>query len=156
MTRTAWLLAAAVLLAGSPAHAQSTAASPQRQIQPWLDSMVVAAKVHDTDRFLAPYLHDSTLVLVFNGVVTRGFDAVRALQLKWWNNGRSDVAYAKRGPTGFRVLTPDVVIATDTMSSSRTDSAGVLHTGGNFAVTMVWQKRPEGWRIVYGHESTVR
>lgn len=154
MTKSACLLAAVTLLPGV-VRAQSAATSPRRQIQPLLDAMEVAARTHDTDRFLAPYLHDSTLVLVFNGVATKGFDQVRALQLKWWNNGKSDVVYRKRGPTGFEVLTPGIVVATDTMSSSRTDSAGVVH-GGDFAVTMVWQKRPEGWRIVYAHESTVR
>jgi ketosteroid isomerase-like protein len=154
VTKPACLLAAITLLPGV-ARAQSAAPSPQQQIQPLLNAMEVAARTHDTDRFLAPYLHDSTLVLVFNGVVTRGFDQVRALQLRWWNNGKSDVTYRKRGPTGFEVLTSGIVVATDTMSSSRTDSSGVVHSG-DFAVTMVWQKRAAGWRIVYAHESTVR
>jgi uncharacterized protein (TIGR02246 family) len=155
MTKTMSLVVGAAMLFGGTAAAQSAAPSPQRQIQPLLDEMQVAANAHDTDRFLAAYLHDSTLVLVFNGVVTTGFDQVRSLQLKWWNNGRSDVVYRKLGPTGFRVLTPDIVLAIDTMASSRSDSTGTVHTG-EFAVTMIWEKRPEGWRIVHAHESSVR
>jgi uncharacterized protein (TIGR02246 family) len=155
MMKTMVLAGWAGILLGGTAHAQSAAVSPPGQIEPLLAEMLVAANAHDTDRFLAAYLHDSTLVLVFNGVVTTGFTRVRALQLKWWDNGKSNVGYRKRGPTGFRVLTPDIVLATDTLASTRTDSAGVVHTG-EFAVTMVWERRPEGWRIVHAHESTVR
>jgi hypothetical protein len=105
---------ASVVLSGG-AHAQSVRTSSQQQheIQPLLDSMMVAANAHDTDRFLASYLHDSTLVFVFNGVVTVGFDNVRALQLKWWNGGKSDVVYSQGGPTDFLELAPDVVVVTN-------------------------------------------
>jgi hypothetical protein len=91
--------------------------------------------------------------MVFNGAVIAGFDSVRTLQLKWWNNGRSDVVYTRRGPARIRVLSPDAVIVTDALRSQRTDSAGVT-TQADFAATSVWQKRPEGWRIVAVHEST--
>ncbi len=141
-----------VLLAGALA-AQGAPASPRRQVEPLLESMMVAANAHDTDRFLAPYLHDSTLVMVFNGAVISGFDSVRTLQLKWWNNGRSDVVYTRRAPARFRVLGPDALIVTDALRSQRTDSAGVTRQA-DFAATSVWQKRPEGWRIVAVHEST--
>ena len=144
-----------VLLAGG-ARAQSVPSSPQqREIQPLLDQMMVAANAHDADRFLAAYLHDSTLVFVFNGVVTVGFDNVRALQLKWWNGGKSDVVYSHAGPTDFLVLAPDVIVATQPLASRRTTAAGEVQTG-EFAVTMVWQKQRRGWRIVRVHESTVR
>jgi uncharacterized protein (TIGR02246 family) len=143
---------ASLLIAGAAA-AQSAPASPRRQVEPLLEAMMVAANAHDTDRFLASYLHDSTLVMVFNGAVISGFDSVRTLQLKWWNNGRSDVAYTRRAPARFRVLSPDAVVVTDALRSQRTDSAGVV-THADFAATSIWQKRPEGWRVVAVHEST--
>lgn len=144
-----------VLLAGG-GRAQSASSSPQqREIQPLLDEMMVAANAHDTDRFLATYLRDSTLVFVFNGVVTVGFDNVRALQLKWWNGGKSDVVYSQAGPTDFLVLAPHLVVVTNSLASRRTTAAGEVQTG-EFAVTMVWQKQRKGWRIVRVHESTVR
>lgn len=146
---------ASAVLAGS-AHTQSARTSRQQQeIQPLLDAMMVAANDHDTDRFLAPYLHDSTLVFVFNGVETVGFENVRALQLKWWNGGKSDVVYSQAGPADFLVLAPDVVVVTNQLSSRRTTTAGELQSGG-FAVTMVWQKQHNGWQIVRVHESTMR
>jgi len=133
-------------------HAQ---ADPQREIEPLLDDQLVAANAHDTDRFLSAYLHDSTLVLVFNGVVTTGFTAVRDLQLKWWNNGKSDVVYSERGPATFRALGPDAVVVTQSLASRRAGADGAVVTG-TFTATSVWQKLPQGWRLVLAHESTAR
>jgi ketosteroid isomerase-like protein len=149
------LLWTSALASGLPLGAACAQTDPQAEIRPLLDDQLLAANAHDTDRFLAAYLHDSTLVLVFNGVVTTGFTAVRDLQLKWWNNGRSDVVYSERGPAMFRVLTPDVVVVTQPLGSRRTGADGAVVTGA-FTATTVWQKLPEGWRVVLAHESTVR
>lgn len=65
----AWTLACGGLLIGTGAAAQSASPGSAGQLQSILDGMMVAANAHDTDRFLAPYLHDSTLVMVFNGMV---------------------------------------------------------------------------------------
>jgi ketosteroid isomerase-like protein len=150
----AWALACGCSLIGSAVAAQSPAPAAVRQVQPLLEEMMVAANAHDTDRFLARYVHDSTLVMVFNGMIVVGYDSVRALQLKWWNGGRSDVVYTRRGTPRFTVLGSGAVVVTDPLRSQRTDSTGVVRTG-DFAATSVWQKRPEGWRIVAVHESTV-
>lgn len=150
----ACVIACGGLLLGPTAAAQSRPSAAERQLQPLLQEMLVAANAHDTDRFLAPYVHDSTLVMVFNGMVVVGYDSVRALQLKWWNGGHSDVVYSRRGPPQIAVLSPGAVVVTDPLRSARTDSTGVVRTG-DFAATSVWQKRPEGWRIVAVHESTV-
>lgn len=149
------LAAAAALSLGlaGRAGAQTAAASATREIAPLLDAMMAAANAHDTDRFLASYLHDTSLVMVFNGSVIAGYDSVRALQLKWWNNGRSDVAYAFSGPLRYTVLGPAAAVTTFRLHAQRTDSTGARR-GGDLAVTSVWQKRPEGWRIVAVHEST--
>ncbi len=127
----------------------------EQRIQPLLDEMTVAANAHDTDRFLAAYLHQPELVFVFNGEVIRGLDSVRTLQLKWWNNGKSDVVYAERVPAQITALTPDIAIVVQAMKSQRTLPSGAV-SSGNFAITQVWQKRPEGWRIIQVHESTAR
>jgi len=127
----------------------------EREIQPLLNEMTVAANAHDTDRFLAAYLHKPELVFVFNGDVIRGLDSVRTLQLKWWNNGKSDVVYAERTPAQVTALTPDIAIVVQAMKSQRTLPSGEV-SSGNFAITQVWQKRAEGWRIIQVHESTAR
>ena len=126
----------------------------RQQIEPLLDELMLAANAHDTDRFLAHYLRQPDLVFVYNGDVTLGWDNLRALQLKWWNGGQSDVVYSQRGAPEFTVLSQKVVVVTDQLASSRTLPDGQLQTG-EFVVTMVWEKRPEGWRIVQAHESSV-
>ena len=149
------IAAIACVVVTGPARAQSPPSPAQRQIQPLLDEMLQAANAHDTDRFLTPYLHDSTLAFVFNGMVMNGFTAVRDAQLKAWNNGKSDVVYSVRGPTSYQVLTPSIALATLPLTSRRTLPTGEAKTT-EMTVTMVWQKRAAGWRIVQVHESTVR
>ncbi|MGH8192123.1 MAG: hypothetical protein ACREP2_11815, partial [Rhodanobacteraceae bacterium] len=56
------------------------------------------------------------------------------------------------GAPGFMSLGPDVEIVTWPLASSRTLPDGKTRTSA-FVVTYVWQRLPEGWRIVYGHES---
>jgi uncharacterized protein (TIGR02246 family) len=140
---------------GGASDSAAVASDVQRQIEPLLTEMMSAANAHDTDRFLATYLRGATLVFAFNGTVTTGWDNVRALQLKWWNNGKSDVVYSYVGQPAFTVIGPSVAAVTTRMSSRRILPSGEASTG-EFAVTMVWQKRAEGWRIVQVHESTVR
>jgi uncharacterized protein (TIGR02246 family) len=145
----------ACMIVTRAAGAQGSLTLQQRQIQPLLDELVLAANAHDTDRFLAPYAHDSTFIFVFNGVVTVGFDNIRAQQLKFWNNGQTDVAYRQTGPASFTVLTPDIVLVTDPLNSRRTVPTGEVKSA-DVIVTMVWERRKEGWRIVQAHESTLR
>jgi uncharacterized protein (TIGR02246 family) len=151
------LRAAAVVVClslAAPAGAQVTTTSTAvRAIEPLLTQQMRAANAHDTDRFLASYLHDSTFVLVFNTQVIRGFAAVRAQQLQWWNNGQSDVAYSERAPAEFTMVNPSVVLVIQQLSSSRTLPTGKTASGGFVAMT-VWQKRADGWRVIQAHEST--
>jgi ketosteroid isomerase-like protein len=142
-------------LSATSLRAQAPPPSVRREIQPLLDEEMAAANAHDTDRFLVTYVHDSTLVFVFNGVVTRGFTAVREGQLKAWNDGKSDVVYTLREPEAFTELSPNTVLVTELLSSRRTVASGEVRTA-DFVVSAIWQKRAEGWRVVYVHESTVR
>lgn len=131
------------------------AQSPEQQIRPLLDEQMAAANAHDTDRFLASYLRGPELVFVFNGAVIQGWDALREQQLKWWKNGTSDVVYRQRGTPVFTVLGPDHAVVISRLASERTMPDGTMSTG-EFVVTMIWQKRAEGWRIIHAHESTMR
>lgn len=93
-------------------------------------------------------------MLVFNGTVIQGYDSARALQLKWWNQGTSDVVY-HRGRSISTVLSPDAVVLTSQMSATRIGPDGKIVTG-TFAAMSVWQKLAHGWRVVAAHESTLR
>ncbi len=153
--RWATLVGAVLLGLAARGAAAQTAPSPAEQIAPLLDSQVVAANAHDADRFLKTFVHDSTLVQVFNGEVTLGYPAVRALQLQWWQNGRSDVVYRRAAPPAFLVLDSGAVVVTQPLTAERAGADGRV-TSRTIAVTMVWQKRPEGWRVAYQHESSAR
>lgn len=153
MTTLACMMVVAVAKVG---HAQASPAPStiKREIQALLDDELQAANAHDTDRFLTAYLHDSTLVFIFNGAVARGFTTVRDQQLKAWNNGQTDVVYSLRAPTEYRVLTPGIALATMFLTSHRTLPTGEAKTT-DLTVSMVWQKRPEGWRILQVNESSL-
>lgn len=153
MSRYIRLALFASLITHAAAGAQSASSAAQRAIQPLLDRTMQASNAHDTDAFLKYFLHDSTLVFVFNGTVVHGFTALREAQIKAWNNGHTDVAYTVRGSTEYSVLTPDVAVVTLPLGSRRTTPTGEVKTG-EAVVTMVWQKRDQGWRVVAAHEST--
>src|ERR1035437_4139230 len=148
------MLVASFALFGGQAQAADSS-RVRTDIQPLLDEQLLAANAHDTDRFLATFLHDQKLVFVFNGVITIGWDDVRTGQLKAWNNGKSDVVYSQNGEATFTVLSPEAAVVTQPMKSVRTLPDGQV-SRGKFVVTAVWGKRPEGWRIVQAHESTIR
>ncbi len=128
--------------------------SVTKELTPLLDELQAAANAHDTDRFMAFYSKGEGLVAVFNGEEIRGWDNLYAQQLKWWNHGKSDVAYTERGAPEFTVLGPDAAVVTLIEDSTRTGADG-KPAKNEFAISMVWQKLGEGWKIVYSHESTV-
>lgn len=129
--------------------------SVEQQIRPLLNQQMLAANAHDTDRFLATYIHDASLIFAVNGQVIRGYDSLHEQQLKWWNNGKSDVVYSEQSPPEFIRLGPKTALVTEQMASHRTLPNG-KPSDGRFAVTTIWQQLPVGWRVVYCHESWAR
>jgi len=65
-----WFLLASLLVTGT---ASAESKSPiTNQIRPLLSEQLLAANAHDTDRFLATYLHSPELIFVANGQIFRG------------------------------------------------------------------------------------
>jgi ketosteroid isomerase-like protein len=147
------ILVGTIFSAGGVASAREP--SVQQQLQPILNEMMLAAKAHDTDRFTAVYLHQPGLVFVFDGKVIHGWDELREQQLQWWRHGKTDVVYTQNRPVEFTQLSREAVVTTQSMSSRRKLPDGKVSTG-SFVVTDVWQKLPQGWQIVYSHESWER
>ncbi|HEY2469328.1 MAG TPA: nuclear transport factor 2 family protein [Terracidiphilus sp.] len=129
--------------------------SIEQQILPLLNKQMLAANAHDTDAFLATYSHDVSLVFAVNGEVIRGFENLREQQLKWWNNGKSDVVYSEPAPPEFLRLGSETVLVTQQLASHRTLPDG-KPSDGRFAITSIWQRLPAGWRVIYCHESWMR
>lgn len=156
MKRVFGLAVFSIIFVAPLCQAQSSAATTatvKREIMPLLAEQLAAANAHDTDRFLATYLRSPALVFAFNGTILNGYDAVRAQQLIWWKNGKSDVAYSYVGEPEFTVLGPTAAVMTEKLQSQHTLPSGATSTG-EAANTIVWQKLSNGWKVVQVHEST--
>jgi ketosteroid isomerase-like protein len=137
------------------AEADQAADAARNEIAPLFAEMQAAANAHDTDRHLAFYAREPSLLFVINDEAIHGWEALREKQLQWWNNGKSDVVYTQVGEPDYRLVAPGLVMLTHFLKSRRTLPDGeTRHTG--FGISALWQKRPEGWRIIYAHESTVQ
>jgi uncharacterized protein (TIGR02246 family) len=144
------------LAAAAPAWCVDSLNDPTgaaREVAPLLAEMGAAANAHDIERHVGFYAHDPSVMLIFNGEAIVGWEAIRDKQRQWWKNGKTDVVYKMQGDPNFRVLAPGFVVTTIFMKSSRTMPSGEV-SENNFAVSALWQKRPEGWRVIYSHEST--
>ena len=155
MKTLALLSALSVMTAYSaPAADEPSAAERARaEVAKSLADMGAAANAHDVERHVGFYAHDPEVTLIFNGVPIVGWEAIRDKQREWWKDGKTDVVYTPQGRPEIRALARDVVVTTLFMKSRRTGPSGEI-SEGEFVVSDVWQKRPEGWRVIYGHEST--
>jgi len=155
MKFSVWLVLIAGMLACSTVLATDPPSSARQQIQTQLNAMLSAANAHDTDAFMTPLVHESSLLFIFNGEVFRGWNALHEQQLKWWQHGKAKATYKTNGPDEFLTLGTDSVVTTSSYISSRPLANGTTSTG-SFVVTYIWKHLPVGWRIVYGHESWAR
>lgn len=144
-------MACGSLLAGS-ACTQPASSSAEQAIRPLMAKMGKAAAVHDADAFMAFMLHSPNLVFAINGQVIHGWEALHAAQLKWWSRGKGNTKYAQGGAPEFTAISPDVELVTLQIVGRYELPDGKVVTSP-FVVTDVWQHLPQGWRIVYGHES---
>ena len=77
------------------AATHSNAASAE--VAPLLAEMGAAANAHDVERHVGFYAHDASVVFIFNGEPTIGWEAIREKQREVWRNGTSDVVYTIQG-----------------------------------------------------------
>jgi ketosteroid isomerase-like protein len=140
------------------AAAGETAANPDAaiaEVAPLLAEMGAAANAHDVERHVDFFAHDPSVTFIFNGEPSIGWETIRDKQREVWRNGKSDVVYTMQGKPTFLVPATGLVVTTIFLRSHRTLPNGQI-ADGEFAVTSIWQRRPEGWRVIYSHESTTR
>jgi len=147
------ILCLAGFAASRPAQADGALQGASAEVAPLLAQMGAAANAHDVERHVGFYARDPSTVLISNGEAIVGWEAIRDRQREWWKNGNTDVVYAMQGKPHFRSPAPGIVVSTLFMKSRRTMPDGSVKEG-DLAVSALWQKRPEGWRIIYSHEST--
>lgn len=145
-----------IVAARVPATGSDNALEAARaEIAPLFAEMQAAANAHDTDRHIAFYAREPSLLFVINDQAIIGWEALREKQLQWWNNGKTDVRYTQVGEPDYRMPAPGLVMLTYFLTSRRTLANGETRTTG-FGISTLWQKRPEGWRIIHAHEATVQ
>jgi uncharacterized protein (TIGR02246 family) len=117
-------------------------------IQAVLNNQQAAWNRGDVGAFLDGYWHSPDVTFSGSNGIVRGWDAVLARYKK---------NYADRGAMGqlqfsgleFRFLVPDAALVLGHWHLTRASG----DVGGVFS--LVWQRFPEGWRIVHDHTSAV-
>ena len=137
------------------AESEKALEAARAEIAPLFAEIQAAANAHDTDRHLAFYAREPSLLFIINDQAIIGWEALREKQLQWWNNGKTDAVYTQVGQPDYRMPAPGLVMLTHFLTSRRTLSSGETRTTG-FGISALWQRRPEGWRIIHAHEATVQ
>jgi ketosteroid isomerase-like protein len=153
--RASLTTAALILLsvAGLGAGPADDLAKAKAEIAPLDKAMRDAANAHDSVKHVSYYANDPMLLFVINTRAIVGFDALLAQQKVWWLDGKSDAVYSPVGEPDYRLVAPGLVMETYFLTSHRTTDGKPRDT--KFGVSALWQHRPEGWKIIYAHESTV-
>ena len=150
-----WLVLALLIPAAAAAQSADDLASARAEITPLFVEMQAAANAHDTDRHVSFYAREPSLIFIINDQRITGWEALRDKQRQWWKDGKTDVVYTQVGEPDYTMLGPGLVMLTYFMTSHRTLPSGDMSVSG-FGISALWQKRPEGWRIIYAHESMVQ
>ncbi len=127
----------------------------QQQVEPLLAEMEASANAHDTDRHLAAYSKDSALTFIINGEIIRGWEALRERQRHWWSDGKATGVYAYLGNPTFEAFSKDLGLTTHLIAARASLTDGQVRER-QLAFTALWSRRPEGWRIIYAHESSTK
>jgi ketosteroid isomerase-like protein len=129
-------------------------AAVRAEILPLINAMEAAANDHDAEKHVSFYAKDPSLLFVINDRAIIGWDALLKQQQQWWHDGKTDVKYELIGKMDFQMPAPGLVMLTYFLRSHRTLSDGQT-SDSRFGISLLWKKRPEGWRIIYAHESVV-
>jgi beta-aspartyl-peptidase (threonine type) len=154
MKRILWLLAFLVLGLGVSsilAARRPTAdlpANPEAAVRGVLEAQETAWNEGKVDVFLVGYWKSDSLTFSGSQGITRGFAGVQERYRKSYPDRQS---MGKLGFTGLevRILNPDAALVLGQWHLTR--ARGDI--GGGFS--LVFQRFPEGWRIVHDHTSVV-
>jgi ketosteroid isomerase-like protein len=156
-----WIQLVAALGLFAATSAATAAPAPvadqvRAEIMPDFEAMEAAANVHDADAHLAYFANDPSTVFLAGDHRIVGWQAILDQQRKWWPGGRikagSETPYTLTAAPDFIVLDPKAALLSFILDAPKTnpDEKRIERTIG---VTQLWRKRPEGWRVVYAHES---
>ena len=142
--------------AAAPAATQSLRAQLRAEIMPSFEAMETAANVHDADAHVAFFAKDPTIIFVAGDRRIVGWQAILDQQRKWWPEGRIKAggapAYKLIAGPDFIVLDRNAALLSFILDAPKTNPDGT-RVDRTLGVSQLWQRRPEGWRVIYAHES---
>jgi uncharacterized protein (TIGR02246 family) len=130
---------------GAPAEDRG---ADRAAIQAVLDAQQAAWNRGDVDAFVVGYWHSPELTFSGASGVSRGYDGVLARYKKNYPD-RAAMGQLDFSGLEFRFLGPDaaLVLGNFHLSREKGDASGVF--------SLVWQRFPEGWKIIHDHTSAV-
>lgn len=145
----ATLLLTAVLFSQiSHANGDQTRGADEAAIRKVLQNQQTAWNRGDVDAFLTGYWHSPELTFSGSSGVSRGWDGVLARYKKNYPD-RAAMGVLDFSGLEFRFLGPDAALVLGRWHLKR-ESGDV---GGVFS--LVWQRFPDGWKIIHDHTSAV-
>jgi uncharacterized protein (TIGR02246 family) len=135
-------------------HAQSAAETQARDreaITQLIKSQQVSWNKGDIDTFVEAYWHSPDLTFSGASGVQRGFEAVRERYKKTYPD-RATMGELDFSDLDFHFIGNDGALVLGHWHLTR-EKANGGDIGGVFS--LVWQRFPEGWRIIHDHTSAV-
>ena len=154
------ILALSALVAVAPVAAKGDDLENRvrAEILPSFRAMQAAANIHDAAAHVAFYAKDPKLLFVIGDRRIVGWHALLEQQRKWWPEGRMPPESGANAP--YRLIAGPNIIVLDaraallsfTLDAPKADAKGEI-VDRTLAISQLWQKRPEGWRITYAQEA---
>jgi ketosteroid isomerase-like protein len=132
----------------APAQTSGERAADREAIDVVLRAQQSAWNRADVDAFLEGYWYSPELTFSGSSGVARGWDAVLARYKKNYPD-RAAMGQLSFSDFEFRFLGPDAALVLGKWHLQREKD----ELGGVF--TLVWQRFPEGWKIIHDHTSAV-
>jgi uncharacterized protein (TIGR02246 family) len=127
---------------------RGAAPADQAAIRKVLDAQQTAWNQGNVDAFLEGYWHSPNLTFSGSGGIARGWDGVLARYKKNYPD-RAAMGQLDFSALEFRLLGKDAALVLGHWHLARAQG----DIGGVFS--LVWQRFPEGWRIIHDHTSAV-
>src|SRR5690242_20821009 len=137
------------LRSGMQSKAQGKRDSDRAAIEAVLNAQQSAWNRGDVNAFLEGYWHSPELTFSGSSGVARGWDGVVARYKKNYPD-RAAMGHLDFSELEFRFLGTDGALVLGRWHLAREKNGDI---GGVFS--LVWQRFPEGWRIIHDHTSVV-
>jgi len=126
--------------------------SDRSAIQTVLDAQQQAWNRGDVDAFLTGYWHSPELTFSGSSGVSRGWNGVVARYKKNYPD-RAAMGHLDFSELEYHFLGPDAALVLGRWHLQRDPVKGGGDIGGVFS--LVWQRFPDGWKIMHDHTSAV-